>query len=455
MHNSARRQWDLTIDAMRTRLWPAPTLGIAIAFGAGIGTTQLDKTIAGSLPSWLSEILFGGGPDAAREVLGAIAGSLITVTSLTFSLTLVTLQLASSQFSPRLLRSFVSDRFVQRTLAMFLATFVYALTVLRTVRTGGDSVGVEFVPKVSVTIAFLLAIASVITLVLFLAHLVREIRVETLAANVYHDAVQALRGITSLYDPDAVAIPVPLAGAVSHLVEAADSGFVVSVDDQVLLAAAVEMDAVITIDQPPGSAVARGTPIASVRPDAPYTDLRPDDLEQLRGRIAGAISTGPERTPVQDLGYGLRQLTDVAIKALSPGINDPTTAIYALGHSAALMCELGSRDLTDELVRDEQGSIRVIIRRPDFAALLDSAVAQPRRYGAADPAVLGRLFRLLQEVAWSTSLSDRSAAVTEQLVRLKTTVAAQDFDQYEENELHRQAEMVSDALRGKWTLHTT
>jgi len=143
----------------------------------------------------VSGVLFGGDADAVRSLLGAIASSLITVTALTFSLTVVTLQLASSQFSPRLLRTFTSDQFVQATLALFLATFTYALTVLRAVRSAGDSGQAEFFPKFAVTLAFLLAVASVLGLVLFLAHLTAQIRVETMLRNVHRDASRTMRAV--------------------------------------------------------------------------------------------------------------------------------------------------------------------------------------------------------------------------------------------------------------------
>ena len=178
-------------DALQTRLWPVPTAGVLLAVVLGVLLPELDAAVDDDLPPTLSALLFGGGADAARTVLSAVAGSLITVTSLTFSLTVVTLQLASSQFSPRLLRTFSRDRFVHLTLALFLGTFAYSLVVLRTVRTGTDR-GVEFVPQISVTVAALLTLASVFALVSFLDHLATQIRVETMLADVHTDASQTL-----------------------------------------------------------------------------------------------------------------------------------------------------------------------------------------------------------------------------------------------------------------------
>lgn len=128
-----------------------------------------------------------------------------------------------------------------------------------------------------------------------------------------------------------------------------------------------------------------------------------------------AVCTGFERTAAQDVGYGLRQLTEVAVRALSPGINDPTTAVHALSHSSALLCELASRDLAPRLLRDEEGAVRVVLRGPDRVDLLELAVTPPRRYGAAAPFVLARLSSLLGELAWCVQLSDQRREIADQL----------------------------------------
>lgn len=215
-------------DAVRTQLWPLPTFAVLIAVLLGIGLPELDRRIDADLTESVTVYLFGGGASAARTVLDAIASSLITVTALTFSLTVVTLQLASSQFSPRLLRTFSRDRFVHVTLALFLATFTYALTVLRTVRDPTEAQSL-FVPQISVTVAFLLALASVVALVLFLAHLVREIRVETMLHNVHRAASSTMCRVLPQRDggdPGGPA-PLPVPPESATALPAAESGFLV------------------------------------------------------------------------------------------------------------------------------------------------------------------------------------------------------------------------------------
>jgi uncharacterized membrane protein len=459
-------------DTLRTELWPLPTACVAAAVVAGIALPRLDARVDRELPDWLTAHLFTGGPGAARTVLEAIASSLITVTSLTFSLTVVTLQLASSQFSPRLLRTFTRDRFVHVTLGIFLATFAYSLTVLRTVRTAEDGQDAQdaFVPQISVTLAFAAALASVTFLVLFLGHLARQIRVETMLHDVHADASASARSVTggligSLADgsaggsadgsagddrSDARRLPrCPRPPLTASPVLAGDSGFLVRVDEEQLLAAAQDAAASVWINRSPGAYVVRDTPIGLLwaEPDSQFDD---EVRDRLLRRVSACILVGHERTPAQDAAFGLRQLTDVAVKALSPGINDPTTAIHALGHCSALLCELAQADLGPALLGDENGQIRVIVQRPDLAELLDNAIAQPRRYGAGDPAVLGRLLWLLRELAWRTSQPAHHQAIRSQLERLQLVISGQDFDGAEQADLAELGTMVQRALGGHW-----
>jgi len=438
---------DRARDALRTQLWPLPTIGVALAVVLGVLLPQLDMLVDDGLNNSGARYLFGGGAGAARMLLDAIASSLITVTALTFSLTIVTLQLASSQFSPRLLRTFTSDRFVHGTLALFLSTFAYALTVLRTVRTADEGQD-AFVPRISVTAAFVMALASVIGLVLFLAHLAAKIRVETMLRDVHADASATLRRILPERDPSG---PPPQPGPPADAVPlvAARSGFLSSVDGEALLAAAVDAGAIVVVDRQPGSSIVAGTPVGAAWPcaDVPFDD---GTRTTLADRVAAAISIRFERTAAQDVAFGLRQLTDVATKALSPGINDPTTAVHALSHSSALLCELVGRDLGPRLLRDAENRGRVVLQRPDLADLLELAVAQPRRYGAADPDVLARLLVLLRELAWSAALPAHRRVVADQLDRLRTTVAAQDLDPTERAALARLATQVELAVEGRW-----
>ncbi|MEZ0494556.1 DUF2254 domain-containing protein [Kineococcus sp. TBRC 1896] len=436
-------------EAVRTRLWPLPVIGVTLAVIAGVLLPLLDGAVDEKLPDSVRNLVFGGGAGAARTVLDAVASSLITVTSLTFSLTVVTLQLASSQFSPRLLRTFTQDRFVHVTLAVFLSTFTYALTVLRTVRSPSDDDGgavvSAVVPRISVTVAFLLAVVSVVCLVLFLAHLAREIRVETVLERVQ---VEACRTADLLYPTDGTVTaergtPVTVPGGAAQLV-AAGSGFLCLVDEGPLLELAQDADVVVVVDRAPGGSVVRGTPIGWCW----SSGGRPLDAEVHRRVQEGldeAVDIGPEPTQAQDLAFGLRQLVDVADKALSPGINDPTTAVRAIGHTSAFLCAVADRPLGDQVARDEDGTLRLVVRRPGMPELLDLAVAQPVRYGT-DPAVLLRVAQMLEEVAWSTSRAEVRTAVRTQLGRLRAAVAQADLHELDLERLRKASGQVESTL---------
>lgn len=441
----ARRR--VIAEAFRSQLWPLPTAAVVLAVVVGVGLPRLDAALGDVVSDDVAGYLFDGGADAARAVLTTIAGSLITVTALTFSLTVVTLQLASSQFSPRLLRTFTSDRIVQSTLALLLATFVYALTVMRTV---GSEVGGQagFVPQLSVTLAYVLTVASVLMLVGFLSHLVRELRVETMLRDVHRVASRTIEATLPPASDEEPAAPVVPAGSAPLI--ATNSGFLTSVDEAALLEAAVRGRARISIDREPGSSLVAGTPLGRLWAEDGADPLDGERLEQVQEAAARAVRTGVERTAAEDIAYGLRQLTDVAVKALSPGINDPTTAIHALSHSSALLCELAAADPRPRVRSDEQGTVRVVLATPTLADLLDLAISQPRRYGAGDPAVLARLITLLSELAWSSPRPEHRRAVAQQLERLRRTVAEQHFDDVERADLAALASSVEDSLNHRW-----
>lgn len=409
------------VDAFRTQLWPVPTMAVLVALALGTALPTLDAAVDGNLTANISGLLFSGGPDAARAVLQAIAGSLITVTSLTFSLTVVTLQLASSQFSPRVLRTFAADRFVHYTLALFLSAFAFALTVLRSVRSSDGSTP-GFVPEISVTVAFLLSIASILGLVLFLAHLTREIRAETMMQRVADDTLTTLEhNFPKVHGPlhDA-----PAAGPWAVRLESTRTGFLTSVDRAELLRLAVAEDVIIRVDSQPGASLVQGVPFATVWALNTGTHLDAETVDRLSQGANAAIHTGSERTQVQDAAFGFRQLVDVAARALSPGVNDPTTAVHVLGHLSGLLCQLPGRALGNRCLIDQLNSVRVVLTLPEMADFLELSLAQPRLYGTSDPEVARRLLELLREVSWCDRLGAHRPAILDQAQQMKAAISA-------------------------------
>lgn len=441
-------RWAKIKEDVAAQLWPLPAAAIVLAVLLGIALPALDEAIDQDLPATLSDLLFSGGVSSARALLSAIAGSLITATSLTFSLTVVALQLASTQASPRLLRLFAKDRVVHATLAVFLGTFAYALTALRTVQEGDQSTD-AVVPRITITLASLFTLASVIMLTLFLAHLATLLRVDTMLNNVHKETDAAIAVMNEIPDNVVTCTVEAPRPTLRRTTACASSGFVTAVDRERLLAIAVEHDMVIEELHAVGSSVISGLPLVSWWPrgiEAPSA-LRPEDIDNA---VNAAYSTGYERTAGQDVSFGLRQLVDVATKALSPGINDPTTAVHALQHVSALLRSMTALPDAPLVAHDDEGTPRLVTRRNGFAELLELGVQQPRRYGAGDPAVASRLFDLLREVGAAARTSGQREAVRAQSRRLAASVAAADYDDTERQRFERQRLQVEEALDGLW-----
>jgi len=426
--DGARRWWATLSESISSRIWPLPVAAIVAAVIAGILIPILDIAVDERLPAELEAILFSGGTDAARAVLTTIAGSLITATSLTFSLTVVALQLASSQASPRLLRTFASDRMVHVTLATFLGTFAYSLTVLRTVSDTGGAV-----PRLAVTVAFVLTLTSVLMLVLFLAHLASRLRVETMLRDVHRDTTRTIALVGADDRPSAAAPDRPVG---ARAVLARRSGFVTGIDRDALVEAAREHHVVVRELRGIGASVIEGTPVAEWWPSSTTTDAAADrptraDRSALESAVIDAYHVDYERTSPEDIGFGLRQLADIAAKALSPGVNDPTTAVHALSHIAAVLADLADLPEAAPAYADEDGTARVVPVHHDFAELVEVGLQQVRRYGASDPDVATRLFDLIDDVGRHSTRAEHRRVLEDQLDRLVASVAAADYDAHE------------------------
>ena len=305
------------------------------------------------------QFVFKGDGPAARTVLSVIAGSLITVAGLTFSITMVVLQLASSQFSPRVLRTFFGDRVTQITIGTYVGTFVYSILVLRAVGSFGDA---GFVPRLSVTVASLLGIAAVVLLVVFLNHVSQMIQVSHVTANIARDT---LARIEILY-PERYGEPVedadgrcparrvaraePPAGCCRRgpaTCSASASTISSRTTD------GIERLAILVC---PGDFVGVETPIAEVWPAGVRDERREDILRSI-------VTIASERDLRQDVDFGVRQLADTALKAMSPGINDPMTAVTCISYLRSILVRLTERADPPAVRRFPEPELTVIVRR--------------------------------------------------------------------------------------------
>jgi len=433
--------------ALGGALWPVPAAAVLVAIGLALALPEFDRHLQQG-PGEPLTFVFGGGPSAARTVLSAIATSLISVTTLLFSLTIVTLQLASSQYSPRLLQTFVRDRVVQSCLGILLGTFVFALVVLRSVRSADESEDSAFVPRLSVTVALVLTLASVGALVAFLSHQTRQLRVETMLRDVHVEAGSTLRRLTEDQSddeqPDTDLPPVP---PHARPVCARHSGFLVQVTEGPLLAAAAEAGAVLRLIPRPGESVLDGVPVAWCWSDGSGGEPATDTLADA---LADHLVLGYERADRGDPSYGLRKLVDIAARALSPGINDPTTAVHALSHVSDLLGVAAHRRTWHRRLADDDGTLRLLVPSWDFPTLLALAITQPRLYGGTDPTVADRLFATLTETAWHTRAPDQQAAVRRERDLLVTQYADDPPTGWTTGDVRRRGADVDRALAREW-----
>lgn len=425
---------------VRGSLWLFPAIAVVLAVAAGIWLPRVEVPSSTRFV-WL---MFGGSPEGARAVLQVIASSTITVLALTFSLTVVALQMAATQFTPRVLRNFLRDHGNQAVLATFLATFAYNLTVLRTIRSDTETLS-PFVPPLAVSVAFVLALVAVAMLVYFIHHLTTQLRVEVVMDEIQRATVAAAEHIREEASDQAAFEDVPDVPDEARVVRSRRAGYLQHVDPRLLKRKAESLGIAVALRPAPGEHVTyRSTLAWAWRAGGGGLDDEDIDLEHA---VHGAIHLGPERLLRQDVAFGVRQLVDIGVKALSPGINDPTTAVQSIDQLSTVLGELARHPLGSWVQWNEGGEVVTVIPRPTFERLVDLAVDQLRRYGAAEPAVLRALLSMLVDVAERTDDPDRVDALLIQVDRIAST-ADRSCDHPDDRDAVRDAvEETRDALR--------
>ena len=375
-------------EYLRGALWALPTLAVVLALLAGSILTRIDV----SPHSTFGRLLFQGTPDDARTLLIAVASTMATVIAVVLGLTVVALQLASTQFSPRLLHSFLRDRSNQVVLSIFVATFTYSTAGLYTVGvSGGERTG-SF-PRLAVTGAIVLLFISLVTLVYFVHHLAHSIQIDEIMAKVERNTLGVIE--RDLPSDSGADLPEPPAWAVE--VPAHRSGYVQVMHPEVWREVATRLDATALVVPMVGEHVVAEAALGWVWRASPEQPLPP--AEEFAAVAHDAIRIGIERTGEQDVAFGIRQLADMAVKALSPAINDPYTAIQAVEHIAVLLVALAQRPLGNRELTDADGAVRVVVPGRDLTYYLDLATGQMRRYGAAEPRVVRALLRVLRNTS--------------------------------------------------------
>jgi len=397
---------------------------VAVAALGFLLTYALDQDVyhgTMTLPWWIRT----GSGDAGRQILIAIAAAVITVVGVVFSITILALTLASQQFGPRMLRNFIRDKGTQFTLGAFVATFVYAVMALASITNGRRG---EFVPHISITVALVLMVADMGVLIYFIHHIAESIQLPEVIAGIAADLSRAIdaefperqtRGGGAVPGPEAPDGP-PVEELVAQIrdrgvpVPATESGYLQFVGFAELAAIAEDAGAVVLLAHRPGHFVIAGRPFATVYPP------------QAAGTVAAALekahATGPHRTLSQDPVFAIDQLVEIAIRALSPAVNDTFTALTCIDWLCDGLCKLSGRRLSEGVYRDRLGRVRLIEAGPSYARIVNRAFDKVRQAGRGMPAVAIRQVDALARVMEYTADPARQAVLVRQAAMIVRAV---------------------------------
>ncbi|MEU1427583.1 DUF2254 domain-containing protein [Nocardia sp. NPDC005746] len=396
-------EFDRRREGLRTNLWFVPTLEVLAAVGLFAVTYRLDRAVyrgALTIPEWV----IGGTPDAARQILTAIAAAIITVVGVVFSITIVALTLASTQFGPRMLRNFIRDRGTQITLGTFVASFVYAIAAL-------VSVSADFVPHIATTVAIASLVVDLAVLIYFINHIAMAIQLPNVIAGIASEvsiAVDTNRhvawsGPTRGPSPDELLIRLTESGG---LVRVAGSGYLQYIRHEKLVRMAAAENAVIHLPFRPGHFLTAGQIVAHVWP-AEAADRIAENF--ARGQIAG-----PTRTLTQDISFGIDQIVEIALRALSPAVNDTFTAMTCIDWLGDCLSRIVAGWNPDPVRRDRDGYVRVIANQVTYERLVQRAFEKIRQAGRGMPAVMIRQLDALTEIADRTADPQRLRVLIDQ-----------------------------------------
>lgn len=361
--------------SLRSSFWFIPALLIFAAVVLAFVMVGLDAGAGADFTRHYPRV-FGASPEGARSILSGVASSMISIAGVTFSITIVALSLTSAQYTSRVLRNFMRDRANQAVLGVFLSIFVYCLIVLRTVRGGSDS----FVPALSLMTGIVLGIIGIAFLIFFIHHVANSIQAATVISNIGRETIAV---IAELYpEPCTAETETPEA----HdqwmrenfwtVIPSACAGYVQTVDAEGLMAWAEQNQTIVLVRRGIGEFVIAGQPIAAIARtgNPPAATIK---------ALNACFSVSSYRTSEQDVGFGIRKLVDISLKALSPGINDTTTAVTCLHYLGAVLNALSRQTIPAELCRRD-GQVRLIARTQSYAFLVAEALDQIRQVAGSN-----------------------------------------------------------------------
>ena len=421
---------------VRASYWFVPSLMSAASTILAVLVVRWDMHVG---DDWLQQIpwLYASQPAGARALLSTVAGSMITVAGVTFSMTLLAVSHASAQIGPRLLSGFMRDRGNQWTLGTFIATFLYCLMVLRTVQTGGDGDGgmAVFVPNTAILVALGMAVLSVMVLIYFIHHVPQSINVSSVVARVGDEVVA---GIQAMYpsrlgtDESADAtdedIPAGFAEDAVALRVEEQCGYLRVLDTDGIMAVATHYDLIADLVLHPGNFAIPGQTLMRVWPAE-----RVDD--EVRQKLAALYSWGVERTGEQDVLFPIEQLTEVLGKAMSPGVNGQYTALLCLNQFERALGELLARGTPDPLRYDAKGKLRVIAKPVSQRDIVLGIVRPVRQFVRGDWLTTDHLLRMFERLSAIPRLADHKRLLAEAAALIRDDVAQSSMSEAEKRAL--------------------
>ncbi len=406
---SWRTKWRI-YEYIRNSIWIVPAILGALAVVMGIILPDIDERTGDAIG-----VSFGA--SAAQGILGALAGGMITFTGFVFSILLLAVQFGSSQFSPRMLRRFLRDPTTKISLGIFMATFIYALLVLRKIEPADNA---DFIPDLSVSVSLIMLLLSMVMFLRLISKTTQGLRVAVVVGDLGRDGAAVMQRV----------YPEPVEGPEAGGIEEVDGGegaaepsrvvtygqepaVLQSVDTHGLVAIAAEADVVIELIPPVGDLIAWDAPLFAIHGEG-------EDIEDER--LRRSIAVGDERTMRQDPAFVFRLLADISSKALSPGVNDPTTSVQSLDQIEMLLRLLAGRRLTPGEQRDGAGTVRFRYPAPTWEDFLSIALDEARFFGETSVQVTRRLRALLEDLH-AAAPPDRQPAVEAQIRMLEASVA--------------------------------
>lgn len=400
------------VERLRTSLFFIPMLFVGLAVALGLVGLEIDTRITegnASLPDAMTSTV-----DSARAVLTTVAGATITVAGIAFSVSLLLIQQASSQYSPRVIHGFFRDPFNKRVMGTVVGTFTYCLVVLRSVRGPLEQDGSPVIPNLSVSVAVVLGVVSILAIVAFISHSAHAMDISKILEDVSDDAVTQIDRLWSM--PEDVAARASRDRSREEAddesddgtnvleIDIAESGWIQQIDYEGL--ASIAPGATVRLHVLVGRYAVPGTPLCSIAP-------RPDDPDAARERAHASLVVGDARTAAQDVTYGVRQLADVALRALSPGVNDPTTAQDAIFHLGGVVRELLEREPPPRRREAGDGCTIEVTDEVTHADIVDLAFDEIRLAARGLPTVCIYLLEVLDLLV--RAMSERPSDVTEPL----------------------------------------